>query len=366
MSFDTAYCVCSTEKTKSRARLSAKFQHNMRLHNPANADCSERELNEVLIGDESVRNIFKMSMTDAKAASDAHKFKTFNDATRETKDFVEKATGRKVRKDAVLAIEVVLTYSSVANDGLDLEQWKKENVEWLKSYFGEENIMSAVLHMDEAVPHIHAMVTPIDRESGQPKFNAKKWLGGKEKMIQMQDDYAKAMSKFNLERGERATRAKHEDISEFCKALNKAASKRPPERELFKNDAEYQAALDDYYKQQSIKLFALEQRLKRLEAVDKTREHNNRTYRDIAEARIAGYEKQIKTLESSLSDSAKKAEFFDNMRLGMQKMKPEEAQDFREKINSIAKEGGMLAAAMARRAQAVNEEQAISGNGNTT
>ena len=329
----------------------------MRLHNPANADFSERELNEVLIGDESLKQVFKMSMADAKKASDEHKFRTYNDSVRDTKNFVEKATGRKVRKDAVLAIEVVLTYSSVANDGLDLEAWKKENVEWLKSYFGEDNIMSAVLHMDEAVPHIHAMVTPIDRESGLPKFNAKKWLGGREKMMQMQDDYAKAMSKFNLERGERATRAKHEDISEFCKALNKAAAQKPPQREKFIDDQEYQMALDDYYKQQSIKLFALEQRLKRLEAVDKTREHNNKIYRDIAESRISGYEKQIEILKSSLSEAEKKARFVDNISLAMGKMEPEKAKDFKDKINEVAREGGQLAAAMERYSKRVNQEQ---------
>ena len=357
MAIDTAYCVCATEKTKSRARLSSKFQHNMRLHAPANADFSERELNEVLIGDETIKNVFQMSMEDAKAASESHQFKTYNDTVKETKQEVEQATGRKVRKDAVLAIEVVLTYSATANDGLDLEAWKQENVDWLESYFGRENIMSAVLHMDEAVPHIHAMVTPIDRESGQPRFNAKKWLGGREKMMQMQDDYAKAMSKFNLQRGEKATRAKHEDISEFCKALNKAASKKPPQREMYKSDPEYQTALEDYYKQQSIKLFALEQRLKRLEAVDKTREHNNRVYRDIAEARISGYEEQMEILRSSLSEAEKKARFVDNINLAIQKMKPDEAQDFKDKVNAVAREGGELAAAMARYSQKVNQEQ---------
>lgn len=355
MAIDTAYCVCSTEKTKSRARLHGKFQHNMRLHNPANADFSERYLNEVLVGDESIMGVFQMSMDDAKKASDEHKFKTYNDSVRDTKNLVEQATGRKVRKDAVLAIEVVLTYSSAANEGLDLDAWKKENVDWLKGYFGEENIMSAVLHMDEAVPHIHAMVTPIDRESGNPRFNAKKWLGGREKMMEMQDDYAKAMSKFNLQRGEKATRAKHEDISEFCKALNKAAAQKPPQRVMYKDDVEYQSALDEYYKQQSIKLFALEQRLKRLEAVDKTREQNHRVYRDIAESRITGYEEQIKILKSDLSEADKKVRFVDNINLALQKMKPDDAQEFKEKVNAVAKEGGELAAAMARYAAKVNQ-----------
>lgn len=348
MAIDTAYCVCSTQKTKSRASLSGKFKHNMRLHNPANADFSERHLNEVLIGEQGLQDVFNMSIEDANKAFDEHRFKNYNEQVKETKDFVEKATGRKVRKDAVLAIEVVLTYTSAANDNINLDEWKQENVEWLKSYFGEDNIMSAVLHMDETCPHIHAMVTPIDRESGEPRFNAKKWLGGREKMAHMQDDYAKSMHKFNLSRGEKRSKAKHEDLSEFSRALNKAVTRKPPQREQYKSDPEYQEAIDEYYKQQSIKLFALEQRIKRLEAVDKTRESNNRIYRDIAESRIAGYEEQIKILNSSLSEAEKKAQFVDNVNLALQKMKPDEAQTLKDQFNAAAKQGGRLAAALER------------------
>lgn len=356
MAIDTAYCICSTQKTKSRASLSGKFKHNMRLHNPANADFSERSKNEVLIGEDGLRDIFQMSMEDAQAAAASHQFKSYNEQVKDTKDFVEKATGRKVRKDAVLAIEVVLTYTSAANEGIDLEAWKKQNVEWLESYFGRENIMSAVLHMDETCPHIHAMVSPIDRESGQPRYNAKKWLGGKEKMAHMQDDYSKAMSQFSLSRGEKRSKAKHEDLSEFSRALNKAVSRKPPQREQFKSDQEFQESIDEYYRQQSIKLFALEQRIRRLETVDRTREDNNRIYRDIAESRITGYEEQIKILTSSLSEAEKKARFVDNVNLALQKMKPDEAKELKDKFNDAAKKGGRLAAALARREQSQSAE----------
>lgn len=356
MAIDTAYCICSTQKTKSRASLSGKFKHNMRLHNPANADFSEREKNEVLIGEDGLKDIFQMSMEDAQAAAASHKFKSYNEQVKDTKDFVEKTTGRKVRKDAVLAIEVVLTYTSAANEGIDLEAWKKQNVEWLESYFGRENIMSAVLHMDETCPHIHAMVAPIDRESGQPRYNAKKWLGGKEKMAHMQDDYSKAMAQFSLSRGEKRSKAKHEDLSEFSRALNKAVSRKPPQREQFKSDQEFQESIDEYYRQQSIKLFALEQRIRRLETVDRTREDNNRIYRDIAESRITGYEEQIKILTSSLSEAEKKARFVDNVNLALQKMKPDEAKELKDKFNDAAKKGGRLAAALARREQSQSAE----------
>lgn len=42
-----------------------------------------------------------------------------------------------------------------------LKAWCADNLEWLRRTFGAENVVSAVLHMDEATPHIHAAVVPI-------------------------------------------------------------------------------------------------------------------------------------------------------------------------------------------------------------
>ena len=42
-----------------------------------------------------------------------------------------------------------------------MDHWCDDNLKWLKETFGEENLVSAVLHMDEKTPHIHATVIPI-------------------------------------------------------------------------------------------------------------------------------------------------------------------------------------------------------------
>lgn len=42
-----------------------------------------------------------------------------------------------------------------------LDQWIKANLSWLKDTFGEENLVSCVLHMDEKTPHLHATIVPI-------------------------------------------------------------------------------------------------------------------------------------------------------------------------------------------------------------
>ncbi len=44
-----------------------------------------------------------------------------------------------------------------------LDAWAKDSCGWLQKTFGKENVVSAVLHLDEKTPHIHATVVPITR-----------------------------------------------------------------------------------------------------------------------------------------------------------------------------------------------------------
>lgn len=358
MSIETAYCVCTTEKTKTRVQMSGKFKHNLRLHDVKNADPEKRGLNEVLIGEDNLKDVFKISMDEAVKKNRNHEYKTYVDHADTTKWMVENATGKKVRKDAVLQVEVVLTYSSVSDD-IPIDDWKKANVEWLKEYFGEENVISAILHQDEATPHIHAMITPIDRESGEPKFNAKKWLGGRALMSQMQTSYAKAMEQFGLQRGEKNSRATHQDLQTFYRALNNVVRQKLPERTQFKDDQSYQIAIDAAYKEAVVRMFALEQAIKRLEAVDKTRESNNSIYRNITEARIKDYEEQIEMLQSNLSEAEKKAKFVDNMQTAIKDIETEDqsrADKIRNQLNELSKKGGALERALARQKAKESEQ----------
>jgi hypothetical protein len=360
MGIETAYCACTTDKTKTRVQMSGKFAHTMRLHDVKNADPEKRALNEVLIGDDTIKGVFDISVDEAKKKNRAHEYKTYEDYADETKWMVEAATGKKVRKDAVLEVEVVLTYSSSAIDRIPIDEWKAANVQWLKDYFGEDNVVSAVLHMDETTPHIHAMVTPIDRDSGQPKFNAKKWLGGRALMSQMQTSYGEAMKQFGLQRGEQNSRASHQDLQTFYRALNNVVRQKLPERNQFLDDQAYQNAIDEIYKESVVRMFALEQAIKRLEDVDKTRESNNSIYRKITEDRIKDYEDQIKTLQSDLSEAEKKAKFIDNMQTAIKDIAhsdPKRADQIRDNLNKLSRKGGELEKAFARKS-AQDSEQA--------
>lgn len=59
-----------------------------------------------------------------------------------------------------------------------LDEWCKDNIEWLQDTFGKDNIVSAVLHLDEKTPHIHATVVPI--VTGERRKKHKKKEDGKQ------------------------------------------------------------------------------------------------------------------------------------------------------------------------------------------
>ncbi len=72
---------------------------------------------------------------------------------------------RKITPDQVRAIRIVLSGThedlmKVLDEGR-LDEWCADNLQWLHRTFGRENTVSAVLHMDEHTPHIHATVVPI-------------------------------------------------------------------------------------------------------------------------------------------------------------------------------------------------------------
>jgi hypothetical protein len=127
--------------------------------------------------------------------------------------FRDRTAGQNVRKNAVRAVEVVLTFSPGAVKDDQLKEWAWANMQWLGGLFGDKNIIGAMLHMDEETPHIHAMVIPIDERG---KLNARAFLGGtSQRMRDLQTDYARSMAAFGLERGldKKVTKARHKSTA---------------------------------------------------------------------------------------------------------------------------------------------------------
>ena len=129
----------------------------------------------------------------------------------------EQATGRKVRKDANVLCELVLTFSPEMEERVNLPEWVRANFAWVRDTFGKGKMIRADLNRDEATTHLHCFVIMTD-ENGC--FNASRFFNKKKQIIKMQDSYAKAMAPFGLERGlsKEETGAIHQTLNEWRKA----------------------------------------------------------------------------------------------------------------------------------------------------
>lgn len=92
---------------------------------------------------------------------------------------------------------------------------------FLVERLGEENIISAVVHMDEKTPHMHLTFVPITKDN---RLTAKEIIGNKAKLTKWQDDFHAHMVSFypELERGKsaRETGRKHIPMRMFKQSIH--------------------------------------------------------------------------------------------------------------------------------------------------
>ena len=110
----------------------------------------------------------------------------------------QERTGRRVRKDATVMVDFVMTFSPEMIGKVNMDEWMRANVKWLQEEFGAGNLLRYDLHLHESTPHLHAFVAPRDEHGN---FNFKQYVRHISQLVEMQDRYAKAMEPFGLERG---------------------------------------------------------------------------------------------------------------------------------------------------------------------
>ena len=213
------YAVLHLEKAKGTdSRMSA---HIERTVHPKNADRTRTHLNRELVQfPEGVRN---------RTQAIAHRIETAG-------------IRRKVSANQVKAIRILLTGSNKDMKQMEaegrIEDWCNDSLKWIRETYGEQNLVSTVLHMDEKTPHIHATVIPIvtgeRRKAGQEEQNGKKKYRKKNpqdvrlcaddvmarhRLKHYQDTYAQAMNKYGLQRGVDGSLAKHISTMQYYKQL---------------------------------------------------------------------------------------------------------------------------------------------------
>ena len=147
---------------------------------------------------------------------------------------------RKIGKNQVQAIRIVLTGTHADMEQMEqmgrLDEWCQDNVDWLRKTYGADNVVSAVLHMDEETPHIHATIVPIvqtERKKQKKEQTVKKKYRTKApaprlcadevmsraNLIRYQDTYAEQMATYGLQRGIKGSEAQHISTHEYYRSL---------------------------------------------------------------------------------------------------------------------------------------------------
>ena len=185
---------------------------------------------------------------------------------------------RKIGTNQVRAIRIMLTGSHddmkrIAAEGR-IKEWCADNLDWLRKTYGEDNVVSAVLHLDESTPHIHAAVVPIvtgerrkvrekkTDEPGKRKYRKKSVarprlcaddVMTRVKLKGYQDSYAEAMAKYGLQRGIDGSEARHVTTQEFYRnAIAQQQGLQDNIDELLRIEEEKRKAIERATKQEQV------------------------------------------------------------------------------------------------------------------
>ena len=143
----------------------------------------------------------------------------------------ELAPKRKIKDDAVLITSFILGSDKEFFDGISPETQKQffdDCTEFFSERYGKENVVSAVVHLDESTPHLHFNLMPVTGG----RLCAKE-LFDRTALRELQTDFYEVVGKkYGLKRGKEGSTAKHLDTVAFkTKKMTEAAEAKIREAE---------------------------------------------------------------------------------------------------------------------------------------
>ena len=144
--------------------------------------------------------------------------------------------GCRTRKDSTRFVDTLITASPEFFKGKppkEIQAFFQRAADFLIDKVGRENIVSAVVHMDEKTPHLHLVFVPLTKDN---RLCAKEIIGNRANLTKWQDDFhAYMVEKYpDLERGESASKTgrKHIPTRLFKQAVNLSKQARAIEATL--------------------------------------------------------------------------------------------------------------------------------------
>ena len=144
--------------------------------------------------------------------------------------------GCRTRKDSTRFVDTLITASPEffkKKPPKEIQEFFHRAADFLIGRVGRENIVSAVVHMDEKTPHLHLVFVPLTEDN---RLCAKEIIGNSANLSKWQDDFhAYMVEKYpDLERGESASKTgrKHIPTRLFKQAVNLSKQARAIEATL--------------------------------------------------------------------------------------------------------------------------------------
>lgn len=197
----TPYAILRIEKLRTLGSLTAAGEHNHRLKATPNADPQRGFV--VLEGTSDVR-----------------------------KDVEARLPG-KLRKNAVLAVQMLLSASPTwfgENPTRErVEAWSDHCLAWLEARYGNKCV-NVVRHDDETgAPHLHVVIVPVKSDG---RLSCDHFFGTPAKLSKLQDDFAAAMSSLGLQRGikKHLSKRRHQSVRRFYAMCNQVDERIDPAR----------------------------------------------------------------------------------------------------------------------------------------
>jgi len=123
---------------------------------------------------------------------DYHIIKPQNSYHAEIESRIEKV-GCKVRRDSIKLIDTLVTATPEFFKKYSARKFFELATEFLTSEVGQQNILSAVVHLGEPTPHMHFCFVPLTQDG---RLSAKEIIGNRQKLVEWQDKFYKKLSAF--------------------------------------------------------------------------------------------------------------------------------------------------------------------------
>ena len=155
----------------------------------------------------------------------------------------------RTRKDSTRFVDTLITASPEFFKGKspkEIAAYFQRAADFLIDRVGRENIVSAMVHMDEKTPHLHLVFVPLTKDN---RLCAKEIIGNRANLTKWQDDFHACMVEQypDLERGESASKTgrKHIPTRLFKQAVNLSKQARAIEAVLSGQLKKYKVTIND-------------------------------------------------------------------------------------------------------------------------